>query len=358
MIKLQLNQKSVSYGDIEYTHMYACGKKISPLYARYVNSGEDVLSDVLYDDHNVAVAHEKPIEIYWKLPVDCFGDAVFTLKANEYESPEKNAFRFPDWDFAFETYFFKNNGSLDIDGYISEVDGLESPIFEPFWKAATGHPSNNTLIYIRDDATYVYVATDILLDNTNEFGQDWIKVIAQNTLNGTNNEFRVDDYNSTYGKCAFGMTSKVSYRHQTCEIRIPKVVLEGNHLDFVLRYYGTGGAGSILIDQMSIANDSDTTPTLTGRARALGGADPLSQVTFGLYDNTTATTITSNYAGTCTADDGAFDEITELFSCTPASTLSYHHFRMYLRASNGSEVDTNSTDFFVNNNFSKINMDE
>ena len=245
------------------------------------------------------------------------------------------------------SYTFQNNGSLTLDGMISEVDGNIEPQFSPFWTAGTGHPSNNTHIYMRDDDRYVYVAADVLLDNTNEFGQDWIKIIAQNTLTGQEKEYRVDDYHDEYGRCAFGITSKVTYKHQTCEIRIPKSELTANKLDFVMRYYGTGGAGSIDIDQVVISDGSDTTPTLTGRARALDGAASLTQVTFGIYDNTTATTITSNYTGTCTADDGAFDEITELFSCTPSSALSYHHFRFYLRATNGSESDTITSDFFV-----------
>jgi len=138
----------------------------------------------------------------------------------------------------YASYEFKNNQSIIVDGNISEVDGLPYQ-FAPFWEPGTGHPDAYTYIYLRDDEEYVYVSADVTGDNTNEFGTDWIKVFIPNTTNGTLKEYRVDDYNDAYGKCSFGITSKVSYKHQTCEIRIPKAEIAGNNIDFALMYYGT-----------------------------------------------------------------------------------------------------------------------
>ncbi|MGB4966039.1 MAG: hypothetical protein WBO77_02940 [Microgenomates group bacterium] len=348
-IKIRINQNTVSYGDIEFVQLRACGTIVTPEYARYVDTEESVLDDILLDDHNVVVNHEKPIELLWKIPEECEQVATLSLKANEYESPEKNAFRFPDWAIPLQSYTFQNNGSLTIDGLLTEIDGLVDPQYSPFWTAGTGHPSNNTHIYIKDDADYVYFAVDITLDNTNEFGPDWLKIIAQNTTTGEPVEYRVDDYHDEYGKCSFGLTSKVPYKHQTCEIRIPKKVLTENKLDFILRYYGTGGAPAVSIDTMSFsATTSDSTPTISGRALAEDGASALTGVSFGLADSQVASegNIVLNYNGSCIADDGAFDETIDTFTCT-TSTLSPGGYRMFIRATNGSESGTNNTAIFT-----------
>lgn len=350
-LMIRINQQSVSYGDIEFVHLKACGQNISPDYARYVQSGENVLDDILYDDHNVAINHENPIEILWNIPSDCHEDVTLSMKANEYESPEENAFRFPNWDIPSQRYDYQHSGSLLVDGNISEVDGIFSPLFSPFWTAATGHPSNNTLLYLRDDSTYIYIAADVLLDNTNEFGQDWIKVIALNTFNGIEKEYRVDDFTDTYGKCSFGLTSKVTYKHQTCEIRIPKDEILGQRLDFILRYYGTGGGGDPTVSVGSVSFSDvtgDRTPTIRGTATAADGASQITSVGFGLADGHGAGSgnIVPDYDGVCTANDGTFDEFVEPFTCT-TSTLAYGEYRMFIQATNGSQSGTNSTAIFT-----------
>ena len=55
-------------------------------------------------------------------------------------------------------------------------------------------------------------------------------------------KFKVTDTDSTYGKCAFGLTDKVSYKHQTCELAIPKSEIDTTKtIAFSLYYYGTYG---------------------------------------------------------------------------------------------------------------------
>ncbi len=241
IVKVQIEQKIISFGDIEQVTLNACGTKLTPEYARYVGSGVSVLEDISFDDHNVIVNHEMPIEIQWNIPDLCDENPILSLKANEYESLEENAFRFPILANSFETYEFRNNGSLIVDGKIDEVDGVLDATFSPFWLAGTGHPSNNAYMYFMDDEEYVYIAIDITLDNTNEFGFDWLKVITKNTLSGIEKIYKIDDFDDTYGKCAFGLTSKVSYNHQTCEIKIPKSEILSNKIDFFINYYGTAG---------------------------------------------------------------------------------------------------------------------
>ena len=348
-IKVRINQNTVSYGDIEFVQLRACGTIVTPEYARYVDTEESVLNDVLFDDHNVVVNHEKPIELLWKIPEECGQVATLSLKANEYESPEERAFRFPTWGTASQTYFFQNNGSLDIDGFISEVDGKNTADYSPFWTAGTGHPSNNTYIYMRDDLDFVYLVADITLDNTNEYGQDWIKVIVNNSSSGKVKEFRVDDFNDTYGKCAFGLTSRVSYKHQTCEVRIPKSELLGREMNFVLRYYGTGGESEPAVNLTSVSLQStaaDGATTYTGTAGAVNGAGPITQVRYGLINNTTSTTVVANYDGVCTANDGTFNSNSELFTCTTAA-LSPASYGINIQVSDGTRTSSASFTFTV-----------
>lgn len=348
---IEIVQKSVSYGDIEFVQLYACGQVLPPLTATYLQDNENLVDNLTHDDHNVVTNHEKPIRVSWKLPHLCPDTPVLILKANEYESPEENAFRFPAQGTPFKQYIFKNNGSLHIDGRLTEVDELEKPDFSPFWLSSTGHPSNNTHIYVRDDKSYVYFGVDILLDNTDDYGHDWLKIIAYNHTSGKTHEYRVDDYTDTFGTCAFGLTSKVTHKHQSCEIRIPKNEIMGTTLDYSLGYYGTSGGGEPTMSITSVAYATiipDRTPSITGNAVAVDGASPATSVQFGLADSHGATegNTVLNYEGTCTATDGAFDETTEPFTCT-TSTLGYGDYKMFIQATNGSQSATNSSAQFT-----------
>jgi len=131
----------------------------------------------------------------------------------------------------------ENLQSLTIDGLVDEVDGIEDALYEPYWEPVTGHPDGTTYIYVGDDADNLYISLDITMDNTNEFGEDWAAV----KIGGKS--FEINDFDETYGVCGFGTTSKVSYKHQTCEFKIPKSEIESGSVDFKLSYYGTGGGG-------------------------------------------------------------------------------------------------------------------
>lgn len=238
-LTLRIEQKTIPNGDIELAELNACGSIITPVYAKLVISGKDVLNDILFDDNNVVVVHDNPIEISWEIPNTCTEKLILNLKANEYDSKEENHFRFPERGMGNEEYVFSNEKTITIDGVINEVDGVEKAEFSPLWIPGTGHPIGSPFFYFNDDSQYVYLSADIVNDNSDEWGTDWIEITVYNTESGVPKTYRVTDLVDTYGKCSFGLTSKVSYKHQTCELKIPKTEIIGDVVEFSIQYYGT-----------------------------------------------------------------------------------------------------------------------
>ncbi len=85
---------------------------------------------------------------------------------------------------------------------------------------------------------------------------------------------------------------------------------------------------------------TDTTPTVKGTVTDSGGT--ISSVEFQIDG-------TSGSWTACTADDGAFDEATEAFTCTVTSALSDGSHTMYIRStdSNGNVSEVSSDSFTV-----------
>jgi parallel beta-helix repeat protein len=220
------------FADVEAIQLSACGVDLVPTYAKYVDTGESVLEDILAIDYNVIVAHDKEIELSWDIPASCNEPASLYLTANEYL--DGLPMFFPDAGFATVS---QNTAVPAIDGLIAETDGIENPSYTVLWKPHSGHPEGYTYIYTSQDSNNVYISLDITSDNTNEYGLDWAEITF--ITSSGEKSFKIDDYNAEYGKCGFGLTSKVSYKHQTCEFSIPKNEIGDEDLNFMLEYYGT-----------------------------------------------------------------------------------------------------------------------
>lgn len=252
-LTLEINQKNIPFAGIDSATLNACGILLYPKYATDKN-GLNVLADILSIDNNIAIAHEKEIKISWDLPVGCTS-ANLSLTANEY------GYSLPLNFSNSKTDKYKlgtNVKTLIIDGFIDEVSNM-TPTYSPYWSPTTGHPSGKVYFYLMDDNNYLYLAADVTLDNTNDTdGQDWISL----SLNGKT--FLVNDNSDKYGKCSFGLTKNVSYKHQTCEMRIPKSEINTqNEILFNLGYYGTMGrdfagglAGNIYNSEISDSNST------------------------------------------------------------------------------------------------------
>jgi len=223
---------NMPFADIDQIRLVACGAEIAPEYARYTDSGQSVLDDILAADHNVVIAHAKTIEASWSIPASCSEEAVLSLTANEYADGLPVYFPLNGYAPVVDSGFVPV-----IDGSIAEVDGIVEPAYSPFWAPQSGHPAGYAYIYTSEDSQNVYISLDATPDNTDEAGDDWAEV-AFASASG-DRVFRVDAAHEAYGKCAFGMTSKVSYEHKTCEFSIPKAEIGGSSAIFRLRYHGT-----------------------------------------------------------------------------------------------------------------------
>jgi hypothetical protein len=248
-VTLRITQVGTPFADIDQISLMVDGEELIPEYARYTGNGQSILEDILELDHNVVLTHEQEIEVSWDVPT-VFDQVTVSLTANEYGTAFP--FQFPGTGYA--TYKMgSNTGSITVDGLISETDGT-APLYAPFWRPSTGHPDGYTYIYVCDDEQYVYFSLDVTCDNTNEFGEDWAEIRILKS-DGSEQAFRINDYDSTWGKGGFGLTGKVSCKHQTYEFAITKSIIGNEDLKFGLGYYGTAG--------------------VVGRASANADVDPL-----------------------------------------------------------------------------------
>jgi uncharacterized repeat protein (TIGR01451 family) len=182
----------------------------------------------------------------------CASNQVVHINVHEHTAAGGAPFNSPTGQTSIQ-YVSGTNPVADtvIDGTIAAVDGT-TPQFRETWYPTSGHPVGDSYVYISDDTNNYYVSIDVTSDNTNETrGEDFWKVI---TLNGK--EFFVNDFTATYGVCGFTTTSKVSYPHATCEMKIPKGEIGSSTLDFRMRYYGTSEGGTTIITGFT-KTDSD-----------------------------------------------------------------------------------------------------
>ncbi len=251
-ITLRIVQCNKPYADIDQIKLGACGTELTPSYARYAADSQDVLADIIEIDHDVIVVHEQEVEISWEMPVGC-DEATLCLTANEYD--DGLPFEYP-WHSYLTYEIGSNPGSIFIDGCISETDG-NTPDYIPYWQPTSGHPDGYTYIYICNDDDNVYFSLDVTSDNTREIGKDWAE-IAVLTSEGTERKFRIDDFDDTWGQSAFGTTSKVSYKHKSCEFAIPRAIIGSDDIEFKLRYYGTVSITSfIIVEKQTVPYSSD-----------------------------------------------------------------------------------------------------
>lgn len=237
-VKIKITQKGSEFAGIDQLSLEACGKKVRANYIKDLTNNENVLSDLNSLDNNIVTMEKgKTIEALWKISYFCKEPVSIFLNANEYPS-SNNFFRSPAGDDYLNYTFQNRNKFMWIDGKISEVDRVLKPLYEFFWIPGTGHPEGNTYVYITEDKKNVYFSLDITPDNTDDYGKDWAKILIKS--GNVEKEFKIDDYHNEWGKCDFGLTSKVKYKHQTCEFKIPKKEFDDTkEIYFALEYYGT-----------------------------------------------------------------------------------------------------------------------
>ncbi len=167
----------------------------------------------------------------------------------------------------------------------------------------------------------MYFSLDVTADNTNEYGEDWAEISILQP-DGSQQAFRIDDFDNTWGESGFGLTSKVTYKHQTYEFAIPKSIIGGENIEFHLAYYGTASAGAPEVTTGGVDYITSTSAVCWGNITSEGSADVTSRGIeywpFGVAGDPYAETESGSF------DIGPFSE--SLTSLSPGTKYYYRAF--------------------------------
>ena len=130
----------------------------------------------------------------------------------------------------------ENSGVIEINGEIKNLS--MSDVFKVFETSPdSAHPDGKAYIWVYNDESYLYIATDWTSDNTFDYGKDFFEVYIQD---GKNLKTYTQYSNrGEYGKSAFGYTNKVTYEHMYYEMAIPLSELNSRDLKLGFELYGT-----------------------------------------------------------------------------------------------------------------------
>ncbi len=135
-----------------------------------------------------------------------------------FQFPPANLFQTMSSASAFYTYAWDSQpGHLTIDGDLAG-EQLGRPFFVEFSKTGTGHPSDYTYGWVRNDADALYVAIDFVPDNTMDGDKDYAKVYV-NTPAGLR-QFKASVPEQRWGQPGFVYTPRVVYQHKVYEFTI------------------------------------------------------------------------------------------------------------------------------------------
>ena len=273
-------------------------------------------------DFDVIDAYKKTIELSFPSK----GEKKLSLTARvEAEVISKFPFQFPiknslakiDENSAFYPYVINSNhGNIKVDGNI-EDEGFSEPFFKEFPRTGSGHPSDYTYGWVRNDEKNLYVALDFVPDNTMDGDKDYAKVYVK-TLSGVR-EFKASVPEQTWGKSGFAYTQRADYQHKVYEFSIPfgelgiENIADGEKMELAFAAYGTA----------AVAVDFGDAPDTYGTLLASNGARHA--ITGGLYLGVSVDgEIDGQPDATATGDDsdGNDDEDGVVFSFSPVQGMS------------------------------------
>lgn len=107
---LQIDHTGLPYAGIEQLQLTADGNIIDPWYACFADTGKNILNGLLYNDLNVVVGYQHPIEIGWDLKQIQTNTFTLSMTANEY--PEGTPIRWEGGQYELGSNF----GSILVDG--------------------------------------------------------------------------------------------------------------------------------------------------------------------------------------------------------------------------------------------------
>ncbi len=155
-------------------------------------------------------------------------------------------------------YSYKMNsstGKLAVDGSFKH-ENLGTPFFKEYSLTGSGHPSEYTYGWVKNDDTNLYVALDFVPDNTMDGDKDYAKVIV-GTDTGEK-EFIASVPHQEWGMPGFEYTERALYQHKIYEFVIPlkEIGITGppsdNQLKLAFAAYGTAIPLEVLITEIRI----------------------------------------------------------------------------------------------------------
>ncbi len=160
-----------------------------------------------------------------------------------FQFPLDNTYHKINENSSFYTYKLNPvKGRITVDGNIGEVADME-PFMKEYVTPGSGHPAGDIYAWVMNDDQNLYVAFDVIPDNTMDDDKDYGKVYVK-SVDGLK-EYKVSVPETTWGEAAFIYTDRVGYQHKIYEFFIPLVDIgiQGNQLNTELlitfSVYGT-----------------------------------------------------------------------------------------------------------------------
>lgn len=174
------------------------------------------------------------------------------LSKNPLRYPVGNQFRDPQEPTEFFEYRLNScQAAFIVDGEL-HGEALGTPLVKTWIEPISGHPSGFTYAWVANDAENLYVALDVVPDNTLDSGLDYGTVFIQ-TSQGVK-PFTIMTDQQEWGVTGFTYTPRTAYQHKTYEFSIPLgelgvEVSQGNPvIPLALAVYGTVAVSGIVDD--------------------------------------------------------------------------------------------------------------
>lgn len=216
-----------------------------------ITGSEDKLSlrKLSKGDFDVLDATNKSIELVFKNPES----STFSLVARvEGERVSTVPFMYP-----LSNIGLSNLQKGEFYTYTLKQDKNWKLLFKEYSATGTGHPSNYTYAWIKNDDKNLYVRIDFTPDNTMDGDKDYAKVYVK-TEQGIK-EFKVSTVDTKYGRAYFTYTDKAPYQHKLYDFVIPLKELgtKSKELKLAFAAYGTAAPQTFTVDTTADTVDAD-----------------------------------------------------------------------------------------------------
>ena len=262
-VRITHSGDNIDAAHIDYLALKKGDQEITPVSAVDVATENSILDKVSALDNDVVDVRFKTVDVTWDVSSKDKLRVVMNAREEDIDSLDTTPFSYPVnfisvLPSTYVEYVLSGDGSMVVDGELDE--NLGEPTFEEFYRPATGHPDGFTYYYLKNDASNLYVAVDVTVDNTEDSFGDWVQTYV--LVDGTPKMFEVVGSETQWGTSGFTYTDKVNYQHKVYEFQIPLDEIgasSGDNIQIAFKFYGTAGGS----DSMIYLGNSDSN-TITG----------------------------------------------------------------------------------------------